>query len=170
MNNIAISRSDDLIMSFSHLDLLSFLIYMLMSKFLLSYFKFLLLNFDESLVVCLLRMIWFEKFNSKRTTLQHSSDSLDCLMHWRTWNKSHLSDLHHFPYVHCCFIFIIIVNLFDVLQNLENGGVELLVKTLQSLTNIRSLLLKGLESGLRNDAPDAAIAMRQKVQATWSYM
>ncbi|XP_074574253.1 phosphoglucan, water dikinase, chloroplastic [Curcuma longa] len=44
----------------------------------------------------------------------------------------------------------------------ENGGVESLLETLQSLTNIRSLLLKGLESGLRNDAPDAAIAMRQK--------
>lgn len=48
----------------------------------------------------------------------------------------------------------------------ENGGVESLLETLQSLTNIRSLLLKGLESGLRNDAPDAAIAMRQKVHAT----
>lgn len=48
----------------------------------------------------------------------------------------------------------------------ENGGVESLLETLQSLTNIRSLLLRGLESGLRNDAPDTAIAMRQKVHAT----
>ncbi|XP_042390095.1 phosphoglucan, water dikinase, chloroplastic-like [Zingiber officinale] len=45
---------------------------------------------------------------------------------------------------------------------IENGGVESLLETLQSLTNIRSLLLRGLESGLRNDAPDTAIAMRQK--------
>ncbi|ONK58769.1 uncharacterized protein A4U43_C09F16460 [Asparagus officinalis] len=45
---------------------------------------------------------------------------------------------------------------------LENGGVDILMNTLQSLTNLRYLIVKGLESGLRNDAPDAAIAMRQK--------
>ncbi|XP_073013103.1 phosphoglucan, water dikinase, chloroplastic isoform X2 [Typha latifolia] len=43
-----------------------------------------------------------------------------------------------------------------------NGEVELLMKMLQSLTALRSLIVKGLESGLRNDAPDTAIAMRQK--------
>ncbi|KAH7682974.1 phosphoglucan water dikinase protein [Dioscorea alata] len=41
-------------------------------------------------------------------------------------------------------------------------GVNELMKTLQSLTTIRALVVKGLQSGLRNDAPDAAIAMRQK--------
>nr|XP_009416602.2 PREDICTED: phosphoglucan, water dikinase, chloroplastic [Musa acuminata subsp. malaccensis] len=45
---------------------------------------------------------------------------------------------------------------------IENGGVELLMETLTSLSGIRSLIVKGLESGIRNDAPDAAIAMRQK--------
>jgi len=34
---------------------------------------------------------------------------------------------------------------------------------LLSLSYLRSILMKGLESGLRNDAPDSAIAMRQKV-------
>ncbi|XP_073099612.1 phosphoglucan, water dikinase, chloroplastic isoform X10 [Elaeis guineensis] len=43
-----------------------------------------------------------------------------------------------------------------------SSGVELLMRTLQSLTTVRSQIVKGLESGLRNDAPDAAIAMRQK--------
>ncbi|GAB2267190.1 Phosphoglucan, water dikinase, chloroplastic [Dionaea muscipula] len=37
-----------------------------------------------------------------------------------------------------------------------------LLSTLQSLNAMREVLMKGLESGLRNDAPDAAIAMRQK--------
>lgn len=50
---------------------------------------------------------------------------------------------------------------------IENGGVELLMETLTSLSGIRSLIVKGLESGIRNDAPDAAIAMRQKVCATF---
>lgn len=45
----------------------------------------------------------------------------------------------------------------------ENGGVHVLLKTLLSLSYLRSILMKGLESGLRNDAPDSAIAMRQKV-------
>ena len=45
----------------------------------------------------------------------------------------------------------------------ENGGVQVLLKTLLSLSYLRSILMKGLESGLRNDAPDSAIAMRQKV-------
>jgi len=38
-----------------------------------------------------------------------------------------------------------------------------LLKAMQSLNSLRDALIKGLESGLRNDAPDAAIAMRQKV-------
>jgi phosphoglucan,water dikinase len=45
----------------------------------------------------------------------------------------------------------------------KNGGSQVLLKTLQSLSSLRSFLMKGLESGLRNDAPDTAIAMRQKV-------
>ncbi|KAK9029878.1 hypothetical protein V6N11_031321 [Hibiscus sabdariffa] len=37
-----------------------------------------------------------------------------------------------------------------------------LIKTMRSLSALRGVIVKGLESGLRNDAPDAAIAMRQK--------
>lgn len=44
----------------------------------------------------------------------------------------------------------------------EDSAVELLMKTLQSLTSLRALIVKGLESGIRNDAPDASVAMRQK--------
>ncbi|PSS35912.1 Phosphoglucan, water dikinase [Actinidia chinensis var. chinensis] len=47
-------------------------------------------------------------------------------------------------------------------NTLDNNGTNLLVKTIQSLNALRALVAKGLESGLRNDAPDAAIAMRQK--------
>nr|CAD1823286.1 unnamed protein product [Ananas comosus var. bracteatus] len=43
-----------------------------------------------------------------------------------------------------------------------SGGIEVLLNALHSLTALRSIIVKGLESGLRNDAPDAAIAMRQK--------
>jgi len=39
------------------------------------------------------------------------------------------------------------------------------MQTMQSLTATRELIAKGLESGLRNDAPDAAIATRQKVKS-----
>lgn len=38
-----------------------------------------------------------------------------------------------------------------------------LIKTMRSLGALREVIVRGLESGLRNDAPDAAIAMRQKV-------
>nr|GMD65870.1 phosphoglucan, water dikinase, chloroplastic [Ipomoea batatas] len=44
----------------------------------------------------------------------------------------------------------------------ESGVIALLVNSLQSLNALREVLVKGLESGLRNDASDAAIAMRQK--------
>ncbi|KAF9610576.1 hypothetical protein IFM89_023370 [Coptis chinensis] len=51
----------------------------------------------------------------------------------------------------------------DELGNfLKKDGADLMMKALQSLFSLRTLLVKGLESGLRNDAPDAAIAMRQK--------
>lgn len=46
----------------------------------------------------------------------------------------------------------------------ENIGIGLF-KTMQSLNVLREIIVKGLESGLRNDAPDAAIAMRQKVRS-----
>eukprot|EP01018_Ginkgo_biloba_P006356 Gb_12513 [translate_table: standard] len=42
------------------------------------------------------------------------------------------------------------------------GGTEQLIRVLHSLTGLRVMLLKGLESGLRNDASDTAIAIRQK--------
>ncbi|XP_052189149.1 phosphoglucan, water dikinase, chloroplastic isoform X2 [Diospyros lotus] len=48
----------------------------------------------------------------------------------------------------------------------ENNGKDLLVKTIQSLSDLREVIVNGLESGLRNDAPDAAIAMRQKWRLT----
>lgn len=51
---------------------------------------------------------------------------------------------------------------------LENNGMDLLVKTIQSVNALREAIAKGLESGLRNDASDAAIAMRQKVIANCS--
>lgn len=44
----------------------------------------------------------------------------------------------------------------------EVEDVKVLMKTLQALSYLRSVLMKGLESGLRNDATDAGIAMRQK--------
>ncbi|XP_014513502.1 phosphoglucan, water dikinase, chloroplastic [Vigna radiata var. radiata] len=40
--------------------------------------------------------------------------------------------------------------------------IKLLFKTMESLNVLRETIVKGLESGLRNDAPDSAIAMRQK--------
>ena len=42
-------------------------------------------------------------------------------------------------------------------------GITLLFKTMESLNALREVLVRGLESGLRNDASDTAIAMRQKV-------
>ncbi|KAL9262661.1 Phosphoglucan, water dikinase, chloroplastic-like protein [Drosera capensis] len=46
----------------------------------------------------------------------------------------------------------------------EGKDFDHLLSALQSLNAMREVLMKGLESGLRNDAPDAAIAMRQKVK------
>lgn len=46
----------------------------------------------------------------------------------------------------------------------EEQGIKLLFKTMESLNALREIIVKGLESGLRNDAPDSAIAMRQKVR------
>ncbi|XP_030508153.2 phosphoglucan, water dikinase, chloroplastic [Cannabis sativa] len=43
-----------------------------------------------------------------------------------------------------------------------NNTSNVLFKTMQSLNALRGVIVKGLESGLRNDASDAAIAMRQK--------
>ncbi|KAL5542836.1 hypothetical protein UlMin_010546 [Ulmus minor] len=43
-----------------------------------------------------------------------------------------------------------------------NNASNSLFKTMQSLNVLRGIIVKGLESGLRNDASDAAIAMRQK--------
>ncbi|KAK9177817.1 hypothetical protein WN943_027006 [Citrus x changshan-huyou] len=50
------------------------------------------------------------------------------------------------------------------LDNLEDSSNILeLTKTMHSLDALREVIVKGLESGLRNDASDAAIARRQKV-------
>jgi phosphoglucan, water dikinase len=46
----------------------------------------------------------------------------------------------------------------------KEQGIKLLFKTMESLNALRDIIVKGLESGLRNDAPDSAIAMRQKVR------
>ncbi|KAL3634731.1 Phosphoglucan, water dikinase, chloroplastic [Castilleja foliolosa] len=43
----------------------------------------------------------------------------------------------------------------------ESECMRVLMKTIQALNNLRVDIAKGLESGLRNDAPDSAIAMRQ---------
>lgn len=48
-------------------------------------------------------------------------------------------------------------------NNMEKDALDPLMETLQSLQGIRTILVKGLESGLRNDASDTAVAMRQKV-------
>jgi hypothetical protein len=37
-----------------------------------------------------------------------------------------------------------------------------MVEVLHAVTSVRAVLVNGLSSGLRNDAPDRAIAMRQK--------
>ena len=47
----------------------------------------------------------------------------------------------------------------------DNIAIDLLFKTMQSLNALRETIVKNLESGLRNDAPDTAIAMRQKVRS-----
>uniref|UniRef100_A0A6M2ETZ3 CBM20 domain-containing protein n=1 Tax=Populus davidiana TaxID=266767 RepID=A0A6M2ETZ3_9ROSI len=44
----------------------------------------------------------------------------------------------------------------------ESHNIFELIKIMRSLNALRGIIVKGLESGLRNDAPDAAIAMRQK--------
>ncbi|KAL0856219.1 hypothetical protein Bca101_061372 [Brassica carinata] len=44
----------------------------------------------------------------------------------------------------------------------ESSNVLELIKTMHSLASLRETIIKELNSGLRNDAPDAAIAMRQK--------
>jgi phosphoglucan,water dikinase len=54
----------------------------------------------------------------------------------------------------------------DRLETLDKAGganiIEPLLDTIYALTNLRRVLAKGLESGLRNDASDESIAMRQK--------
>ncbi|KAJ0793213.1 putative phosphoglucan, water dikinase [Helianthus annuus] len=45
---------------------------------------------------------------------------------------------------------------------LKGNGIEILINTIQSLNGLREIITKGLESGIRNDAPDTAIAIRQK--------
>lgn len=45
----------------------------------------------------------------------------------------------------------------------ESSSILELIKTMRSLNGLREIIVKGLESGIRNDASDAAIAMRQKV-------
>ncbi|XP_022955527.1 phosphoglucan, water dikinase, chloroplastic-like isoform X4 [Cucurbita moschata] len=47
-------------------------------------------------------------------------------------------------------------------SSFQNQGTDLVLKTIQSLNALREILIRGLESGLRNDASDTAIAMRQK--------
>ncbi|XP_027367646.1 phosphoglucan, water dikinase, chloroplastic isoform X2 [Abrus precatorius] len=44
----------------------------------------------------------------------------------------------------------------------EERVITFLIKTMESVNALREIIVKGLESGLRNDAPDSAIAMRQK--------
>ncbi|KFK26410.1 hypothetical protein AALP_AA8G245000 [Arabis alpina] len=55
---------------------------------------------------------------------------------------------------------------FECKERLDASGVSSnvleLIKTMHSLAALRETIIKELNSGLRNDAPDAAIAMRQK--------
>lgn len=46
--------------------------------------------------------------------------------------------------------------------NSSSEGLGVLMETVKALDGLRKEIVKGLESGLRNDASDAAIAMRQK--------
>ena len=39
---------------------------------------------------------------------------------------------------------------------------NMMVDALHGVTTVRAVLVSGLSSGLRNDAPDRALAMRQK--------
>lgn len=78
--------------------------------------------------------------------------------------------------VHTAYIrhHLLYTDLICLWQNLEKkeesidfsvgDGVLELMETLLSLTDLREIIVKRLSSGLRNDAPDTAIAMRQKVQ------
>lgn len=59
----------------------------------------------------------------------------------------------------------------QALDNIANANdisksewIRVLMNIIQSLDNLRQEIAKGLDSGLRNDAPDVAIAMRQKVK------
>ncbi|XP_031475207.1 phosphoglucan, water dikinase, chloroplastic isoform X1 [Nymphaea colorata] len=54
------------------------------------------------------------------------------------------------------------LDIFDESGDTLKDNVDLLMQTLHSLTELRMVLFKGLESGLRNDASDTAIAMRQQ--------
>jgi phosphoglucan,water dikinase len=67
----------------------------------------------------------------------------------------------------CNLFFIAFFQSLDEVQDVKdlntNASIQVLMKTLQALSSLRSVLMKGLESGLRNDATDAGIAMRQKV-------
>lgn len=53
-------------------------------------------------------------------------------------------------------------NLDEKLNNSKSDVTGLLIKAIQSLNGLREVIVKGLESGIRNDAPDASVAMRQK--------
>lgn len=67
------------------------------------------------------------------------------------------------------FLFQTLDNLEDSSDVLENVG-DVLVETLHGLTGLREVIVHGLHSGLRNDAPDIAIAMRQKVMCFMIYL
>ncbi|MCO5613028.1 hypothetical protein L7F22_067302 [Adiantum nelumboides] len=47
-------------------------------------------------------------------------------------------------------------------NDMIDEGTDIVVGTMHALTSLRAALLKGLESGLRNDASDSSIATRQK--------
>ncbi|KAL2497284.1 Phosphoglucan [Abeliophyllum distichum] len=53
-------------------------------------------------------------------------------------------------------------NMDGTTYNSSSEGLGVLMETIQTLNGLRKEIVKGLESGLRNDAPDAAIALRQK--------
>lgn len=48
------------------------------------------------------------------------------------------------------------------LDGLDKPYMEEIMRVMHALTAVRAMLMGGLSSGMRNDAPDAAVAMRQR--------
>ncbi|KAL9232718.1 hypothetical protein vseg_007793 [Gypsophila vaccaria] len=58
--------------------------------------------------------------------------------------------------------FLLLKKKLDDMEGPQDKEADKLLDVILSLSSLREVLMKGLESGLRNDASDSAIAMRQK--------